>query len=590
MSRQISRHFIDELLTRVDIVDIIDNHVQLKRAGKNYLACCPFHNEKTPSFTVFRETQNYHCFGCQAHGNVIGFLMNYVHLDFIEAIHELASRTGMEVVYEEGTSSEFTPQRTSLYDFMADVATYFQAQLYKPTQQTALNYLKNRGLNAETIKTFGLGYNPGDQNQLLTTVGHDPEKRDWLLKMRLIAEKSQDLFYHRVIFPIHDRRGKIIAFGGRALNESGPKYINSPETELFKKGHTLYGWHLARKTTLKHVLVVEGYMDVVMLAQYGIRNVVATLGTAVTAEQLNQLFHNVTEVTFCFDGDEAGRHAAWRTVEISLPLLRDSCVVSFMFFAEGEDPDSYVRKFGRKSFEEQLEQRIYLSQYVVDTLREKVDVRNNMRIIESQLHLVELIKPFLARLSSSHYRQLLLQNLSEQMGITPKNIKKLSILNREEPETIKKWAARSDYSLIEQLNPVRKLIRFLLYKPTLIHQVQDIQEFAEFNETGINLLIKLLEFIKNYPNLDTLTTAIICQQWAERTGAIYLNELAGQELVLTETEAITREFVELLKLLYRRRQEQQNEQRLTPLWQKRDAWNTAEKQELPKLCAEKFNS
>jgi DNA primase len=276
----------------------------------------------------------------------------------------------------------------------------------------------------------------------------------------------------------------VIAFGGRVLDASKPKYLNSPETPLFQKGHELYGWHRLQRRTEEPVLVVEGYMDVVMLAQYNIQNAVATLGTAVTPEHLKQLFHNFVEVIFCFDDDNAGTHAAWRTLEISLPYLRDSCAVKFMFFSEGDDPDSRVRKLGTEQFKQQLKQSVFLSDYLLDSLEKKVDLRS----VEGRARLVEIAKPFLQQLSFSNYRQLLLQALSERSGI---NVEKLTILNQGRKKTTRPSTPSQQQSITGWLNPVPKMIRFLLYKPALAKQVQDIQELTAIKEPGINLINRI---------------------------------------------------------------------------------------------------
>jgi len=348
----IPRGFIDDLMTRVDIVDLIDNYVSLRKAGRNYTALCPFHNEKTPSFSVSPDKQFYYCFGCGTHGTAIGFLMNYAHLNFVEAVHELASRVGVEVVYEQGGS---TPASITAFDdwyqVMAQAAQYYRQQLRQ--SQAAIDYLKKRGLTGEIARDFGLGYAPPGWDNLLKTLGTDSDMRTRLLKTGLIKQNESgrryDHFRDRVMFPILDVRGRVIAFGGRKLSKSEhePKYLNSPETPLFQKSSELYGWYLASKIrSLQQIIVVEGYMDVVALAQYGIPNVVATLGTATTHQHLTRLFRKLPEIIFCFDGDEAGQKAAWRALEMALPLLQDGRSVRFMFLPKGDDPDSLVRHSG----------------------------------------------------------------------------------------------------------------------------------------------------------------------------------------------------------------------------------------------------
>jgi DNA primase len=418
MAGRIPRNFIDDLITRVDIVDLIDNYVSLRKSGQNYTALCPFHNEKTPSFTVSPDKQFYYCFGCGAHGTAIGFLMNYAHLNFIEAVHELASRAGIEVVYEQGTTPTSIAAVDDLYQTMEQATHYYRQQLRQ--SQAAIKYLKSRGLTGEIARDFRLGYAPPGWDNLLKTLGTDTEKQSRLLKTGLIKQNESghryDHFRNRIMFPILDRRGRTIAFGGRTLSESKhePKYLNSPETALFQKSRELYGWYFARKIRpLQKIIVVEGYMDVVALTQYGIQNAVATLGTATTHKHLTQLFRNVPEIIFCFDGDQAGQKAAWRALETVLPLLQEGRQVRFVFLPQGYDPDNLVRFEGTQNFNNRLAQATALSDFLFDTLTQQVD----MRSIDGRARLVELAKPLLKQLPAGPYHELMLQKLSQLTGI-----------------------------------------------------------------------------------------------------------------------------------------------------------------------------
>ncbi|NIP82922.1 MAG: DNA primase, partial [Gemmatimonadetes bacterium] len=352
MAGRIPRQFIDDLLSRVDIVDVVDEYVPLKKGGKDHKACCPFHNEKTPSFTVSADKQFYHCFGCGAHGTAIGFLMEYAHMDFVEAVEDLAARAGLEVPREAG-SGQREESLQPIYDILARASAWYQKQLRQhPEAGSAKDYLKGRGLSGEIAAQFQLGFAPTGWDNLLGAIGATDAERALMARAGLLVDKGGGGFYDRfrgrVIFPILDRRGRTIGFGGRVLGDDTPKYLNSPESAIFHKGRELYGLYQARKAAGKpeRLIVVEGYMDVVALAQHGIRNAVATLGTAATEAHLEQLFRVSQDVVFCFDGDEAGRRAAWRALETALPAMHDGRQAFFMFLPEGQDPDSLVRERG----------------------------------------------------------------------------------------------------------------------------------------------------------------------------------------------------------------------------------------------------
>ncbi|HEY0663873.1 MAG TPA: DNA primase, partial [Thiobacillaceae bacterium] len=417
MAGRIPQQFIDDLLARADIVEIIDARVPLKKAGRDYVACCPFHNEKTPSFSVSPAKQFYHCFGCGAHGTAIGFLMEYDHLDFVEAIKELAKHLGVSMP----ETRELTPaeqsrraQEENIYDVLAEAARFYQAQLRKhPQASQAVDYLKNRGLSGEIAKEFAIGYAPAGWNNLLQALGQPRLKL--LIDAGLVIEKEDGKysarFRERIMFPIRDRRGRVIGFGGRVLGDGTPKYLNSPETAVFHKGRELYGLYEARQSVKdwSRVLVVEGYMDTVALAQYGIHNVVATLGTAVTPEHLELLFRNTSEVVFCFDGARAGRQAAWRGLENALPAMHDGRQVRFIFLPEGEDPDTLVRKIGADEFNKAIAAAIPLSEFMIEQLGQQVDLRS----VDGQAQLVEKLRPLISRMPAGAYRTLMVERLAE---------------------------------------------------------------------------------------------------------------------------------------------------------------------------------
>ena len=431
MAGRIPETFIDELLTRVDIIDVIDTRVPLKKAGKDYKACCPFHEEKTPSFTVSQDKQFYHCFGCGAHGSAIGFLMDYEHMSFPEAIRDLAAGVGLEVPQQAGDYDPAAQQRSDkLIEILRQAEHYYRRQLREhPQAQGAVDYLKGRGLTGEIAASFALGFAPPGWDSLLQALGQDEETRKLMVQAGLLVEKEQggyyDRFRQRIMFPIEDYRGRIVGFGGRVVGKEEPKYLNSPETPVFHKGREIYGLYRGRDAIRRQqqVLVVEGYMDVVALAQFGIDYVVATLGTATTKDHLERLFRFAPEVVFSFDGDRAGRDAAWRALEQSLAVLHDGRQVSFLFLPEGEDPDSFIRQQGRSGFEQQLRQAVSLPEYLFEALSQQVSLTR----IDGRARLVELARPLLQRIPEGILRQMLLQRLGELSQMAPETLSELLI-------------------------------------------------------------------------------------------------------------------------------------------------------------------
>lgn len=417
---RIPQSFIDEVLLRTDIVDLIDARVKLKRAGKNYSACCPFHQEKSPSFTVNRDKQFYYCFGCGATGNALSFLMQYDRLEFIDGLKLLAQQTGLSLPETREAASD-KPSQQPLFDALEAAAHFFEQQLRQSAQKNrAVSYLKARGLSGQTAKYFRLGYAPPGWDNLLRTLGGDANQRQPLLETGLLVHNSQrnsdyDAMRDRVIFPIRDYRGRVIAFGGRVLNDDKPKYLNSPESPVFHKGQELYGLYEARQHgKLQQVIVVEGYMDVVSLVQAGIHEAVATLGTATSTTHVERLFRLVPEVVFCFDGDAAGRRAAWRALENTLPALKDGCSARFLFLPDGEDPDSLVQREGSERFRARMKVDAQtLSDYFFQHLSHGL----NLQTLEGRAQLANDALPFLKTLPQCLYRELLLQELAQRTAL-----------------------------------------------------------------------------------------------------------------------------------------------------------------------------
>jgi DNA primase len=396
MAGRIPKSFIDQLLNRVDIVEIVGQAVPLKKTGRDFQGLCPFHTEKSPSFTVSAEKQFYHCFGCGAHGSAIGFVMNHAGLNFTEAVEDLAARLGLAVEYEgnvETPHEDFAP----FYSMIADAQrVYARALRDHPARERAVEYLKRRGLTGEIARRFGIGYAPAAWDTLVSELGVNPERQRLLAQVGLTIDRegggAYDRFRDRIIFPIYDRRGRCIAFGGRIIDQGEPKYLNSPETPIFHKRRELYGLHHIVKQSAKvtRILIVEGYMDVVALAQHGVDNAVATLGTATTAEHLEQLFRVVSEIVFCFDGDAAGQRASWRALEATLPLMQDGRRAVFLFLPQGHDPDSLVREAGPEPFR-RTDNTIDLSTHLFDTLTQQVDLKS----LEGRAAFVALAKPLI---------------------------------------------------------------------------------------------------------------------------------------------------------------------------------------------------
>lgn len=495
MSGLIPQHFIDELLTRVDIVELISARVELKRAGGNHKGLCPFHNEKTPSFNVSESKQFYHCFGCGEHGNAIGFLMTYEQMDFVDAIESLAQTLGMEVPRDGVTNDPEIKSRQNCYQQLEACQKLYCEQL--KISDTAINYLKGRGLEGSVVQRYGIGYASADWDGLEKNIGKQHLSDLHTCGMLLERDKGgfYDRFRDRVMFPIRDSRGRTMGFGGRSLGDATPKYLNSPETPVFHKRQEVYGLYEVRQSKSKpdKLVVVEGYMDVVGLAQHGIQNSVATLGTAVTEQQLQRLFRYVNELIFCFDGDNAGRAAAWRALENSLPLLRDGLEAKFLFLPQGEDPDSLVRAQGAEHFLELMSQALPLETYLLQTLSKDIDVQS----AAGKARLADRVKPLLARLPEGVYAQLLSDQIANSLGLNSKNLRTESNATPIQKNTIKVKAANS-----MQTTPLRLTIALLLQQPMLVQHMQNYDDIFSLTRPGIQLLQRICGDLNTNPNLN----------------------------------------------------------------------------------------
>jgi DNA primase len=528
MSGLIPKQFIVDLIDRADVVEVVGRRVQLKKAGKEFKACCPFHDEKTPSFTVSPSKGFYHCFGCGVHGNALDFLMEYDHMEFVEAVESLAQTMGIEVPREE--SQRPARRYDELFELVASVSAYYREQL--KTNQPAVDYLKSRGIDGATAARFGIGYAPAGWSNVLDRFGKSREAIERLLAAGLVIRKDNgkhyDRFRDRLMFPIRDTRGRTIGFGGRVMGSGEPKYLNSPETVLFHKGRELYGLHEARQAlrSIDRLVVVEGYMDVVGLARHGIDFSTATLGTATTDEHLNRLFRLCEEVYFCFDGDRAGRAAAWKALENALPLIREGRQIRFVFLPDGQDPDSFVQAEGSDAFVKALDDALPLSDFLVEELSAQVDLES----VDGRARLAELARPLVSRIPPGVYRELLLEKLAGVVGLAAGKLE--SIMGGTTERAGKSGAAPAtrlrSQAATQAGKPslVRRAITLILHEPAAAERI-DIEKLAGVAKPGIDLLHDLVETIQSQPNI---STAGLLERFRNDSEGQHLGKLIGVEL------------------------------------------------------------
>jgi DNA primase len=545
MAGRIPQAFIDDIVARSDIVEIIGARVPLKKAGREFKACCPFHNEKSPSFWVSPDKQFYHCFGCGVHGTAIGFLMQYEKMEFVDAVADLAQRAGLEMPREALGPRE--SGGADLHGVMAKIARFFEQNLADNAR--AQKYVGTRGIDAKTSATFALGYAPDSWDALLNRFGAPEEDKRQLLQLGLIIERDTrggeraagfyDRFRDRLMFPIRDSRGRVIGFGGRIIDQGEPKYLNSPETPLFHKGRELYGLFEARqaRADFKRLMIVEGYMDVVRLHQAGITYAVATLGTATTQEHLNKIFRLTSEVVFCFDGDRAGRQAAWRALENSLPLARDGRELKFMFLPEGHDPDTLVAEEGAKAFESRLNSALPLSEYLIQQLETEV----NLEHVDGRAKLKALAAPLFARMPEGIYREMLADSLAARVGMPAATLKK-SFVAGEPSRTL---AGRPELDVrhrsrmsVGRGNLLTQAITLVLHHPAAAAAVNDPETLGQVDQPGVAVLKELLLQATAASNP---STAMLLERWRDRPEYGRLAELALAEPMVAEAEAAANE-------------------------------------------------
>ncbi|HKR36877.1 MAG TPA: DNA primase [Steroidobacteraceae bacterium] len=556
---RIPQHFIDELIARADIVELIGSRVPLKKSGKEFKACCPFHGEKTPSFHVVPDKQFYHCFGCGVHGTALGFLMEHDHLSFVEAVEDLAARVGLEVPREETPGARQAPPTDALFALLDKTAELYRREL--KDSERGKDYFKARGLTGDTAAKFSLGYAPDSWDCVLQQFGASEAERLKLLQVGLVIERERkpgvnpgyyDRFRDRVMFPIRDARGRTIGFGGRVLDKGEPKYLNSPETELFHKGRELYGLYEARQAsrTLTRLLIVEGYMDVVRLHQAGITYAVATLGTATTPEHLSRVFRICNELIFCFDGDRAGRAAAWRALENSLSQVREGRQLRFLFLPDGHDPDSLVGEEGREAFEARLAKAMPLSEYFIAHLQSQVDVNT----VDGRARFGELAKPLLERIPAGIYRELLGDEIARVVRLDPQRL--AAALNTAAPASS---AANSRESGRKppaafarkpaaggRRNLVRQAVQLLVHYPGIADKVGDLTALRALDRPGISLIVQLVEELHDQP---CDKTAVLLERWRGRPDVEHLEKLAAMELHIADPAGAAQELLGALERL-----------------------------------------
>lgn len=617
MAGLIPQSFIDDLLNRTDIVDVVSSRVQMKKAGKNYTACCPFHKEKTPSFSVSPDKQFYYCFGCGAGGNALGFIMDHDNLDFPQAVEELAKAAGMEIPREESGRPHKPRQPTDspLYPLLTAAADFYrQALKSHPARKAAVDYLKGRGLTGEIARDFGLGFAPPGWDNLYKHLSSDTLQQKAMIDAGLLVENAEtgkryDRFRDRVMFPIRDSRGRIIAFGGRVLGDDKPKYLNSPETPVFHKGQELYGLFEARKfnRSLDEIIVVEGYMDVIALAQQGLRNAVATLGTATSEEHMKRLFRVVPSVLFCFDGDQAGRNAAWRALEATLPCLQDGRRARCLFLPEGEDPDTLVRSEGTDAFKARINQHAQpLADYFFQQLTEEADPRS----LEGKAHMATLAAPLIDKVPGANLRALMRQRLSEITGLTSETVSQLAqsapAKTQAQPayDPGIDYDAMPDYSDFQQPDmyipqqewtpkkpgaggkkwenkpwdkkgkrggereqawipvgvepPTLTALRTLLHHPQLAKKVEDAGHFAAEDQTNNQLLIALVEAVQKNPKLSSIQ---LLSRWHGTEQGRLLQRLLEKEWLI-DADNLEQQFFDTITSLSARQRERNLEQLL----------------------------
>ena len=584
MAGRIPQNFIDQLLDRVDIVDLIDSFVPLKKAGNNYKACCPFHNEKSPSFTVSRDKQFYHCFGCGAHGTAISFLMEHDHQEFRDAVNTLAQQVGMEVPQDDNYQKNQTkPQGIDLYQLIATVAKQYEHSLKShPEANLAKAYLQQRGLTGEIAKRFQMGFAPEAWDIILKQFGSDDKHQDALMQAGLLSKNEQgrvyDRFRNRIMFPIQDYRGRMVGFGGRVMDNSEPKYLNSPETPLFHKGSELYGLYINKGEIRKNniALVVEGYMDVIALAQFDINLAVASLGTALTPTQLERLFRYTPKIVVCFDGDRAGKKAAWRGMENALPLLQDGRQLNFLFLPEGEDPDSMVRKIGKDDFMLMTNKAQPLSEFLLESLQKQA----NINTLEGRAKFAADSKPYINKLPHGMLKSLLMEQITKITNIDAQTLNQ-NIQTTTSTNAPKKRPTRSvNRGRQAPLSPIRQAMALLLQNPEFAKIAGDTKPLKSSTNVGLILFTDIIDTIRNNSDANhTLNTASLIERFRDNAHFNSLITLSSKEVYEKDGEKLQELFVALVKKIHQEDTERKNSIDIETLLEKDPSTLSAEEKQ-----------
>ena len=546
MSDRIPQDFIDELVQRVDIGEIIGNRIDIKKAGKEYKANCPFHGEKTPSFTVSPEKGFYHCFGCGAHGTALGFLMEYERLTFIEAIEELAKVVGIDVPKTKEDKIK-NKRNNSLKELLSEVSIHFTSNLSQSKE--AINYLKNRGIDGKNAKNFSLGFSNNSWSEILDKFGSSEKNKQRLLDAGLIIKKDDGGFYdrfrNRIMFPIKDNRGDVLGFGGRIIGNDDPKYLNSPETTLFKKGELLYALFESKEAInkTKSVIIVEGYTDVIALHKYGFNNALATLGTATTEFHIRKMFRTIDEITFCFDGDKAGYKAALKAMELSLPIIKTNKEVNFLILEKGQDPDEMMENNGPDAFKTALSNAYSLDQFLIEVMRD----RYNIETVKGKANAIEDGMSLLSKVKEGIYKDLLIESFSTEFKLNENQIKRFYEDKNQKRSAGKRFSKNRQNNKVE-LRPslIKQAISILLHYPNLLNNITIEDRLNHINEKGIDILKKIITLTQGK---DSIRLATILEHFQDKKIRQHLQNLSLETLIVRESE-IQNEFQDILNRLY----------------------------------------
>ena len=546
MSDRIPQDFIDELVQRVDIGEIIGNRIDIKKAGKEYKANCPFHGEKTPSFTVSPEKGFYHCFGCGAHGTALGFLMEYERLTFIEAIEELAKTVGVDVPKTKEDKIK-NKRNISLKELLSEVSAHYTSNLSQSKE--AINYLKDRGIDGKNAKYFSLGFSNNSWSEILDTFGTSENDKQKLFDSGLIIKKDDGGFYdrfrNRIMFPIKDNRGDVLGFGGRIIGNDEPKYLNSPETALFRKGELLYGLFESKEGIgkTKSAIIVEGYTDVIALQKYGFNTALATLGTATTEYHIRKMFRTIDEITFCFDGDKAGYKAALKAMELSLPIIKTNKEVNFLILDKGQDPDEMMENNGPDAFKTALSNAYSLDQFLIEVMRDKY----NIETVKGKANAIEDGMSLLSKVKEGIYKDLLIESFSTEFKLNENQIKRFYEDKNQKRSAGKRFSKNRQNNKVE-LRPslIKQAISILLHYPNLLNNITIEDRLNHINEKGIDILKKIITLTQGK---DSIRLATILEHFQDKKIRQHLQNLSLETLIVRESE-IQNEFQDILNRLY----------------------------------------